>query len=776
MNTTGAGILNTGLGAAGTTAGGTAGATAGAAGTTAGSATAGSAWMGGAATTGTAAAGTTASTTAVSGTISAASAKVGAGFLATHKVGAIVAAAAIAAGGAGVGGAVAVKHLRDNPAPVAAVSQTPTPSPSPTPSATQTPSATPAATPEPEPSAQPAATYANGYEIVWTYARDTDYGYTALVAGDVVLAFNSGNLEAGLDLASGEVLWEAQDLGLSHCDAAQYRGQLLCYELTDPDTWETEPLLFDPVRGVVTAHFDYQSLGDELCDATVHQVGILVYVGSPCWGGEESTWTAALFTAGDQVKWTSSFTGPGGLGDIPSVTDEAPGVLVGSPYQASQVFNAQTGEIAPSDDALDKQAYPGPLVYYTDTSAGAGVAVNEAAGIKVVTLTQSLVSFWDSPHPDDLVLVLGNEAGVFEGLDPATGATEWTVRTGLDQQYVYGAWNGGGYLAVVDIEGNVAALPMTGEVAWETTVPFHSSGLYWPAISFLDEWTLVVETNTSESSSLATAFDIRTGQVAWTVETSMEETQGGTFDWALSQMVGNGFAVMTPGAEIIGIKPLPGGAPAATEPSGEPSAVANTASSYYRVFDGVSSFDDAAAHCTAQGGYLATISSEAENAAAYSYLTAQGFDSAYFGYRLAAGGAWEWLRPEGDAAYTNWHEGEPNNEGGAEGYAMFYWQFADGTWNDGDFGQNTNSDPMAFLCEFPTAAAAQAAQAPAPAAATTPGGDGGDGGGGDTGGSSPSPAAANRCPYTPPLSAAELANAGASCAWGYDDYCDCVNL
>ena len=43
-------------------------------------------------------------------------------------------------------------------------------------------------------------------------------------------------------------------------------------------------------------------------------------------------------------------------------------------------------------------------------------------------------------------------------------------------------------------------------------------------------------------------------------------------------------------------------------------------------------------------------------------------------------GNWEWVTGE-DVSYTNWAEGEPNNNGDTEHYGEF--NIADGLWNDG---------------------------------------------------------------------------------------------
>lgn len=86
------------------------------------------------------------------------------------------------------------------------------------------------------------------------------------------------------------------------------------------------------------------------------------------------------------------------------------------------------------------------------------------------------------------------------------------------------------------------------------------------------------------------------------------------------------------------------------------------------------------------------------------YMLSRGVQSAYFGLSDAGHeGDWRWATGEPLSWYSNWHSGEPNNERGAENYAMFYYKFTDGTWNDGDFGAGTANAGRTFFCEWPAA-------------------------------------------------------------------------
>ncbi len=123
---------------------------------------------------------------------------------------------------------------------------------------------------------------------------------------------------------------------------------------------------------------------------------------------------------------------------------------------------------------------------------------------------------------------------------------------------------------------------------------------------------------------------------------------------------------------------------------------------HYEVFleRDVLTWEDAQRFCLEQGGHLAVISSEEENDFLRALLDKRGFKSAYFGFSDAANeGEWEWVTGE-PVSYTNWYEGEPNNDQGSENYAGFYFLKNSGAqWFDGDFGDQSNGG-KAFICEW----------------------------------------------------------------------------
>ena len=120
----------------------------------------------------------------------------------------------------------------------------------------------------------------------------------------------------------------------------------------------------------------------------------------------------------------------------------------------------------------------------------------------------------------------------------------------------------------------------------------------------------------------------------------------------------------------------------------------------YQLFENHGSYTDAEEICRLAGGYLATIQSSVEDAAVYNYIRTQKCESAYIGLSDAAEeGKWEWSNGE-EVAYTNWHYGEPNGLT-RENYAMYYYKFPDGSWNDGAFNSGfTVQDVSIFICEW----------------------------------------------------------------------------
>ena len=121
---------------------------------------------------------------------------------------------------------------------------------------------------------------------------------------------------------------------------------------------------------------------------------------------------------------------------------------------------------------------------------------------------------------------------------------------------------------------------------------------------------------------------------------------------------------------------------------------------YYYVFDLEKDWAKAKAYCESRGGYLATITSQEENDFVFKYMKDSGFVNAYFGFTdEATEGNWKWVTGE-PVEYTNWASGEPSSENSREDYAMFYYKFTNGKWNDGDLSINATGSTIAFICEW----------------------------------------------------------------------------
>lgn len=105
---------------------------------------------------------------------------------------------------------------------------------------------------------------------------------------------------------------------------------------------------------------------------------------------------------------------------------------------------------------------------------------------------------------------------------------------------------------------------------------------------------------------------------------------------------------------------------------------------YYRICtEPVDSYEDAMAYCESMGGYLATISSAEENQFLYEYMLTTGVtEYAYLGGSDGGEeGIWIWCTGE-PFAYTNWSDGEPNNDLDGEQEMAMHRLLEGGMWND----------------------------------------------------------------------------------------------
>lgn len=120
----------------------------------------------------------------------------------------------------------------------------------------------------------------------------------------------------------------------------------------------------------------------------------------------------------------------------------------------------------------------------------------------------------------------------------------------------------------------------------------------------------------------------------------------------------------------------------------------------YRLFTiSIESWRAAEEYCESLGGHLATLTSQEENDFVYNYIRSLDVYSAYFGLSDDfEEGNWQWVNGE-TSTYRNWASGEPNSESSHEDYAMFYYKYTSGKWNDGSFGSSVN-DAQTFICEW----------------------------------------------------------------------------
>lgn len=103
---------------------------------------------------------------------------------------------------------------------------------------------------------------------------------------------------------------------------------------------------------------------------------------------------------------------------------------------------------------------------------------------------------------------------------------------------------------------------------------------------------------------------------------------------------------------------------------------------YYIYSEQIDDYEDVIRFCNEQGGYPATITSEAENAFLYDYLYDSGYDHVFIGATDAEqDGVWKWSNGEA-FTFVKWNEGEPNNALGGEEQIAIYQSLSDGSWND----------------------------------------------------------------------------------------------
>ena len=121
----------------------------------------------------------------------------------------------------------------------------------------------------------------------------------------------------------------------------------------------------------------------------------------------------------------------------------------------------------------------------------------------------------------------------------------------------------------------------------------------------------------------------------------------------------------------------------------------------YKLYDYNISFGEAEHFCRWQGGHLASITSEAEQAAVYGLLISSGCEKnlCWLGADSPErDGVWSWTDGS-DFSYSNWAANQPDTYQGTESCLMIY--RTDGTWNDLDWDYCCkNKDSMCFILEM----------------------------------------------------------------------------
>ena len=104
---------------------------------------------------------------------------------------------------------------------------------------------------------------------------------------------------------------------------------------------------------------------------------------------------------------------------------------------------------------------------------------------------------------------------------------------------------------------------------------------------------------------------------------------------------------------------------------------------YYELIRTPMTWEDALIAASDAGGYLATVTSQAEYDFIKELILVSGYYAWLGGSDSASEGDWVWASNSSDAfLYTAWRSGEPNNCCGGEHYLVMYVFPNDEGWND----------------------------------------------------------------------------------------------
>ena len=107
------------------------------------------------------------------------------------------------------------------------------------------------------------------------------------------------------------------------------------------------------------------------------------------------------------------------------------------------------------------------------------------------------------------------------------------------------------------------------------------------------------------------------------------------------------------------------------------------------------------AYCKAQGGYLATVGSQAEYYKIVQLANQSGRKVLFLGAQRGSDGNFQWTNGE-DFSYTAWMPGEPNNDGGNENCLVMFLVDGQWVWSDvpNDLSSYYGESAVGFVCEW----------------------------------------------------------------------------
>jgi len=118
----------------------------------------------------------------------------------------------------------------------------------------------------------------------------------------------------------------------------------------------------------------------------------------------------------------------------------------------------------------------------------------------------------------------------------------------------------------------------------------------------------------------------------------------------------------------------------------------------YQRIDAQITWHDARDACLASSGYLATITSQAENDFVFTSVGVLGQDHWLGATEELVEGTWVWVTGE-PWSYTNWGTGQPNNFGEDQDYLSFWYNEAS-KWNDQSSVIPLPRPNWGYICEW----------------------------------------------------------------------------